>query len=73
MTNVQVIDIVLTTINLSIATIVLLFAYQKMPQQFQKRCADMQLLSVKALKVIGFIMITGVFVQTYKHVSMYYL
>jgi len=71
MSNVQIIDLVLISINLSIGTIALLFGFQKMPAHFQKISDDMQFLSNKSLKIIGSIMLIGVIVQIYKHVGAY--
>jgi len=63
----QIVNIALILLNLSISLIMLLFAYQKMPQQFQKNFNEMQLISNKALKILSYIFIAGVFVQIYKH------
>ena len=71
MTNAQIIDLALISINFSIATILLLFAYQKMPQKIQQVFNDTKVISKKWATILCSIMLIGVIKQIYIYVGTY--
>ena len=71
MTNEQIIDLIIITINVLLAAFALAAAYKKLPATYQGLVDQMQVLSSKSLKVIGFIVLLGAFVQIIRHAYTY--